>query len=114
VTKVLCKGGPYYWIKEPLTELERRVRAHHRAEDVRDWQKRGVKIEGLEELHAQWLSEAPQPPVTKAELKQYKKEYPDRYYLAQGEIWPLSPAEERKIWADHAKAWKGPVTMVRG
>jgi hypothetical protein len=30
VTKVLCKGGPYYWIKEPLTELERRVRAHHR------------------------------------------------------------------------------------
>jgi hypothetical protein len=52
--------------------------------------------------------------VTKAELKQYKKEYPDRYYLAQGEKWPLSPAEERKIWADHAKAWKGPVTMVRG
>ena len=34
MVKVLCKGGPYYWIKEPLTDLEQRIQADDRAAHV--------------------------------------------------------------------------------
>jgi hypothetical protein len=36
MVKVLCKGGPYYWIKEPYTDEERRA---FDSTDNADWPK---------------------------------------------------------------------------
>lgn len=36
MVKVLCKGGPYYWIKEPYTAAERRA---FESLDQNDWPK---------------------------------------------------------------------------
>jgi len=87
MVKVLCKGGPYYWIREPLTELEKRITAADRAEHVRE---KGIlhSVPDVAELHKQWLANDPVPPITPEERKQYKREYPDKYWLLPAEIYP--------------------------
>jgi hypothetical protein len=87
MVKVLCKGGPWYWIKEPLTELEKRIEAADRAEHVRE---KGIlhSVPKVAELHKQWLANDPVPPVTPKERAQYRREYPDQYFLLPAEIYP--------------------------
>jgi|RhiMethySRZTD1v2_1073278.scaffolds.fasta_scaffold791310_2 hypothetical protein len=36
MVKVLCKGGPYYWIREPYTDEEKRA---FNSPDPNDWPK---------------------------------------------------------------------------
>jgi len=87
MVKVLCKGGPYYWIREPRTDFEKKMEAVDRAEDVRERTAKGwIKQHGDFELAA--LANDPVPPPTKDERKRWKREYPDKYFLLPAEIYP--------------------------
>jgi hypothetical protein len=90
MVKVLCKGGPYYWIKEPLTELEQRIQSDFRAAEVRE---KGIlhSVPPVAELQKRWLAEDPVPRVTPQERKRYKREYPDKYGLTLAEVYPPDP-----------------------
>ena len=64
MAKVLCKGGPYYWIVEPETEFERRLRA---------WEER--------HLDAQQRGK---DRFTRAEYLKARREYSGKYWLPPG------------------------------
>ena len=93
MTKVLCKGGPYYWIVEPETEFERRLRA---------WEN------GMLRPHNSPKSER----FTRAEYLKARREYSDKYWLPPGYVYPMSPAEEAAAW--RRVELKGPVTFYGG
>ena len=94
MVKVLCKGGPYYWVKEPFTDLEQRVWLWDLAEGAREsrayHEQRGHHdvLKRLEDYFLRTIAAAPATPPTKDERKRFRKEYPERYYLLDGEIYP--------------------------
>ena len=77
--KVLCKNGPYYWIKQPLTDFEQRMMAGQ---------------------------------LTRAERARERREYPDKHFLLQTEIYPMTPAEEDARWS--RASMPGPLTIFHG
>jgi hypothetical protein len=82
--KVLCRGGPYHWVKEPYTP-EEEAYFNGPCEQTK---------EGPEPL-------APYP---------YGGKKGEQYYLGAGEVYPMTLAEEL---AAH-KRYDGPMTFYGG
>jgi hypothetical protein len=103
MVKVLCRGGPQFWIKEPYTEFETRMLAAESAQDVRDRTAKGwIKPQTYGEYEKNALANDPVPPPTDEERARWAVEYPDEWYLWHNEVWPLTPAEEDERWAPYA------------
>lgn len=87
MVKVLCKGGPYYWIREPRTDFEKKMWAADSAEGLRERIALGW-VKELGDFNKKIFADEPVPPPTKEERKRWKREYPDKYFLLPAEIYP--------------------------
>ena len=77
MVKVLKGGvGPDWWIEEPLTEQEQRIKADDEARRARKMI--DSNIEPCMPMWRKAIANAPVPPVTRAERAAYNKEYPAR------------------------------------
>jgi hypothetical protein len=117
MTKVLCKGGPYYWIKEPLTDFEQRLKDAGSIEVLAGIMNGGGKVwgihPGIDEMRREILAKAPRTPaLTKQERARERREYPDRYYLGEHEIYPMTPEEELAVYKRFPMS--GPFTFHGG
>src|SRR5262249_51807311 len=103
MVKVLCKGGPYYWIKEPFNALERQVwlwdlaqsakkgRAYHQEQADAGGPKTHVHRELLELFEPRWqetIAAAPPRRPTRAERNRFRRQYRQKYFLLDSEIYP--------------------------
>ena len=94
MVKVLCGKGPEFWIQEPYTEFEYRMYAAYSADSVRYRLKRKCITEAtMTERDRQSLAEDPVPPFSAKERRRAEREYPDDYWLIEGETWP--PRQDR-------------------
>ena len=87
MVRVLCKGGPYYWIKEPLTDFEIRLRA---------W-RAGMNRRGKDRF-------------TRAEYLKAVREYNRWLQLRDNEIYPMTSDEELL----RRTKMTGPITFYGG
>lgn len=85
--RVLCKGGPYYWVVDPETPFEMRLR---------HWKEGLLPKRGKERF-------------TRAEYNRARREYSDKYWLPPGYVYPMSPEEEAAAW--RRVELKGPITF---
>lgn len=108
MVKVLCRGGPYYWIKEPLTDFEKRMNAAECADDVRDRIERGW-IKEPHENDRRALAGDPVPPFSDEERAQAHAEYPMDERLTPNEKFPWTEEEENEYWEERAR---NPVTHI--
>lgn len=108
MVKVLCRGGPYYWIKEPLTDFEKRMEAARWAANVRERMAKGwVKEAGPVETEA--LANDPVPPLSDEERARAAAEYPPHEELTPNEKFPWTEEEENEYWEERARH---PVTHI--
>jgi hypothetical protein len=87
MTRVFCKGGPYYWIVEPETAFEKRLR---------HWREGLLPKRGKERF-------------TRAEYLKARREYSDKHFLLPAEIYPMTPDEELL----RRTKMTGPITLWR-
>jgi hypothetical protein len=71
MTKVLCRGGPFYWIKEPFTKAEQRWKG----------------------AYEKWAAEGGEPGTSPWGLP-----YNRDLFLWDHEALPLTPEEERDFY----------------
>jgi hypothetical protein len=109
VVKVLCRGGPYYWIKEPLTDFEKRMNAAERADDVRYRIERGWIKWPITEREMLALANEPVPPFSDEERARAHAEYPQNEELGPNEKFPWTEEEETEYWEERAR---NPVTHI--
>ena len=94
MVKVLCGKGPEFWIKKPYTEFEYRMYAAYSADSVRRRLARGNIAEAtMTEYDRRALAEDPVPPFSDKERRRAEREYPDDYWMIEGETWPPDPEQ---------------------
>ena len=97
MVKVLCRGGPHFWIREPYTEFEEKMEAADAAKLVREKLREGRLKHPLAAREQAMLDDDPKP--TKVEWAQWREHYPDELFLLDNEAWPLTEAEMYERWA---------------
>jgi hypothetical protein len=108
MVKAFCRGGPHYWIKKPYTAFEQRLLDAEAADNVRERSAKGY-IKEPSKHDQELLANEPMPPFSKAERRRARKEYPDEYWLLDGEVRPLTEEEEADFYRRIAG---GPITVV--
>jgi hypothetical protein len=98
--KVKCGKGPGFWVQEPYTPFEERMKAHYAAEGVRGALARGNITEAtMSEYDRASLANAPVPPWTDKEQRRADRLYPDDWWLIKGETWPPDPAWVQSVYS---------------
>jgi hypothetical protein len=96
--KIKCGKGPGFWVKEPYTPFEERMKAAYAADSVHHRLAKGwITEETMSERDRLNLANEPVPPFSDKERKRAERLYPDNWWLIEGETWPPDPAI--------AKAW---------
>jgi len=105
VMKVKCGKGPGFWVKEPYTPFEERMKAAYAAESVRHRLAKGwITEETMTERDRLNLANTPVPPWTEKEQRRADRLYPDNWWLINDETWPPDPEIAKAMYRAVGKA----------